>query len=218
MYMSANDGSGFEYQVADDAGDTGAMTDPRQRSGAMYQQHAPRTASTRPAGEWNQSRIVVHGRKVEHWLNSEKVVEVELPFEVPESPMLLQTTRLTPGSGTSVCAASTKPHAQQHEAVRRDCAMVFTRQFAAQLRSRPQINGRRLDGRAALCLSTRTAPCTPSSRVAIPHDPLSRSFRLLWSAVRRDRAESRLRPALRTGRKGSIGSLSRRPRPSARFR
>jgi len=29
-------------------------------------------------------------RPEEHWLNSEKVVEVELPFEVPESPMLLQ--------------------------------------------------------------------------------------------------------------------------------
>jgi hypothetical protein len=32
----------------------------------------------KPAGEWNQVRVVVRGHHVEHWLNGVKVVEYEL--------------------------------------------------------------------------------------------------------------------------------------------
>jgi hypothetical protein len=32
----------------------------------------------KPVGQWNESRIVVRGPHVEHWLNGEKVVEYEL--------------------------------------------------------------------------------------------------------------------------------------------
>jgi hypothetical protein len=40
------------------------------------------------AGEWNESRIVVRGNHVEHWLNGRKVVEFEA-----NSPSLLETVR-----------------------------------------------------------------------------------------------------------------------------
>ena len=32
----------------------------------------------KPAGEWNQVRIVVQGNQVEHWLNGTRIVEYEL--------------------------------------------------------------------------------------------------------------------------------------------
>ena len=32
----------------------------------------------RPAGEWNESRVVVRGSTVEHWLNGTKVLSYEL--------------------------------------------------------------------------------------------------------------------------------------------
>jgi hypothetical protein len=40
----------------------------------------------RPVGEWNDSRLVVQGKHVEHWLNGVKVVDTRLDApEVRES-------------------------------------------------------------------------------------------------------------------------------------
>lgn len=39
------------------------------------------TAALRPPGEWNSSRILSKGNKVEHWLNGQKVLEYELGSE-----------------------------------------------------------------------------------------------------------------------------------------
>jgi hypothetical protein len=38
----------------------------------------PRDAVPRPAGTWNQGRIILNGNHGEHWLNGKKVVEYEL--------------------------------------------------------------------------------------------------------------------------------------------
>ena len=90
FYLTRGDAAGHEYQVADDAGDRGAIADPMERAGALYNVIAPARAMAKPVGEFNASRIIVRGRHVEHWLNGEKVVEYETESGPLESPILLQ--------------------------------------------------------------------------------------------------------------------------------
>ncbi len=73
---------GFEYQVADDNGDLGARSDPKQRSGALYSITPVEHSLAKPLGEWNASRIVVTADRVEHWLNGTMTAryETDLPF------------------------------------------------------------------------------------------------------------------------------------------
>lgn len=89
-YMSAGDGAGHEYQLADDNGDPGAKEFPVERSGALYNQIAPSKSMVKPVGDWNESTIIVRGRHCEHWLNGEKVVEYETDSSPLESPILFQ--------------------------------------------------------------------------------------------------------------------------------
>jgi hypothetical protein len=69
--------SGPEYQVIDDLGYPGKLTD-KQKSGASYDMHVAENKTLKPASEWNSSKIMVNGNHVEHWLNDQKVVEYEL--------------------------------------------------------------------------------------------------------------------------------------------
>lgn len=69
--------TGPEFQVLDDAAHRDGL-DPRTAAGANYAMHAPARDVTRPAGEWNQARLVVCGPHVEHWLNGTKIVSYEL--------------------------------------------------------------------------------------------------------------------------------------------
>lgn len=69
--------SGPEYQVLDNS----RGEPPLERAGALYGLYAPAVDATKPVGEYNQSRIVVNGSKVEHWLNGQKVVEADMASE-----------------------------------------------------------------------------------------------------------------------------------------
>lgn len=69
-------GIGHEYQMIDDS----TVKDHADgTTAAFYLVVAPDASKkkVRPSGEWNHSRIVVHGNHVEHWLNGAKVVEYE---------------------------------------------------------------------------------------------------------------------------------------------
>ncbi len=50
---------------------------PTHRAGAVYDLWAPPDGVVRPAGEWNEARLVANGPHVEHWLNGVKVAEYE---------------------------------------------------------------------------------------------------------------------------------------------
>ena len=69
--------TGPEYQILDNAAHHDGL-DPLTSAGSDYALYAPASDETRPAGEWNQARLVVRGTHVEHWLNGEKLLEYEL--------------------------------------------------------------------------------------------------------------------------------------------
>lgn len=69
---------GHEYQMIDDGGYPGKLK-AEQLTGAFYDVlPAAADKPLRPAGEWNTSRVVVRGTRVEHWLNRTKVLAYEL--------------------------------------------------------------------------------------------------------------------------------------------
>lgn len=66
-----------EMQLLDDAGHADGRS-PLTSAGANYGLHPAPRGVVRPAGEWNEARIVADGARVEHWLNGVKIVEYEL--------------------------------------------------------------------------------------------------------------------------------------------
>lgn len=74
---------GCEYQMLDDLKHPdGIKGGGLHQTGGLYDLIAPPAdKKVSPVGEWNSSRIVVNGNKVEHWLNGGKTAEFELGSE-----------------------------------------------------------------------------------------------------------------------------------------
>lgn len=72
-----DDNLGFEYQLIDDQHHPDGLRGGRShQTAALYDLLEPsEDRRVQPAGEWNQSRLLVRGNHVEHWLNGTKVVE-----------------------------------------------------------------------------------------------------------------------------------------------
>jgi len=66
-----------EMQVLDDARHPDGK-DRLTSAGSDYGLYPATAGVVKPAGEWNQVRIVVNGNHVEHWMNGVRVVEYEL--------------------------------------------------------------------------------------------------------------------------------------------
>lgn len=75
--------TGPEYQILDNQTTkyTADASTPTNIAGANYGLHASDPAAARPAGQWNQARLIVNGDHVEHWLNGRRVVAYELNSE-----------------------------------------------------------------------------------------------------------------------------------------
>ena len=69
---------GFEYQLIDDQRHPDAKRGPDRRTGALYSMIPPVEGHAKPAGDWNSSRLIVRGDRVEHWLNGTKVLDASL--------------------------------------------------------------------------------------------------------------------------------------------
>jgi len=90
--------SGVKYRVQEQKGKGYAfgpeyqiMNDPdvanKNASGFLYDLFAPEGKKLAPEGKFNQSRIVVQGNHVEHWLNGVKVVKAEFGSEAMEAAL-----------------------------------------------------------------------------------------------------------------------------------
>jgi hypothetical protein len=80
MSKKGNDGIGFEYQLLDDDlhPDAKKGKDGNRTAGSLYDLiPAAKEKVLNPVGEWNESRLLVDGNHVEHWLNGVKVVSFE---------------------------------------------------------------------------------------------------------------------------------------------
>jgi hypothetical protein len=65
-----------EYQVLDNIGHRDGLS-PLTATGSLYGLYPADPALVRPLGDWNHTRIVTTGSKVEHWLNGVRVVEAD---------------------------------------------------------------------------------------------------------------------------------------------
>lgn len=69
---------GCEYQLIDDE-HSPDVSSTKQLTGALYDVYEPiRRGILRPAGQFNQSRIVVRGQHIEHWLNGHAIMVAEV--------------------------------------------------------------------------------------------------------------------------------------------
>lgn len=93
---------GHEYQMIDDGGYPGKLT-PQQLTGAFYDV-LPASADKprRPAGDWNSSRIVVRGSRVEHWLNGQNVLTYELGSPTVKTGLANSKFKDQPGFGEKI--------------------------------------------------------------------------------------------------------------------
>lgn len=93
---------GHEYQLIDDGGHSDS-THPKRQTGSFYDVLPP--AADKPLkkpGEWNNSRIVVRGQLVEHWLNGKKILTYELGSPEVKAGLAASKFNKYPDFGTKI--------------------------------------------------------------------------------------------------------------------
>ncbi len=70
--------TGPEFQILDDEEHPDAREGNDRLAGANYDMHPPSENVVKPAGEWNQVKLVVNEERVEHWMNGRKIVAYSL--------------------------------------------------------------------------------------------------------------------------------------------
>ena len=87
--------TGPEMQILDDA----PGMNRKHAAGANYDLHAAPEGITRPAGQWNQVRLVVDGDHVEYWLNGRLICAFELGSEQWNKDVAASKFRTMPAFG-----------------------------------------------------------------------------------------------------------------------
>ncbi|SKB47721.1 protein of unknown function [Sphingobacterium nematocida] len=84
-----------EYQILDNEKhpDASKGVDGNRKSASLYDMIPAKPQNAKAVGEWNKSKIVVKGEKVEHYQNGKKVVEYTI--RTPEWKALLQSSKFS---------------------------------------------------------------------------------------------------------------------------
>lgn len=90
-YMQHWKAAGLELQIYDDDAHHSSTLQPSHGNGALYDIFPPTSRESRPAGEWNESCVVVQGERVRHWLNGVEVLAYDL--ESPEFQQAVARSR-----------------------------------------------------------------------------------------------------------------------------
>ncbi len=103
---SRNAALGHEYQMLDDERNPdGRVAQGKHVTASFYDVLKPTVSPpTKPVGEVNQSRIVVKGNHVEHWLNGVKVLEYECGSEAVKAAVAESKFKNVSGFGERVRA------------------------------------------------------------------------------------------------------------------
>ena len=96
-------GTTLEYQVLDAAHpDAAKGLDGNRKVASLYDVMPAADAKPKPVGEWNAAMIVCKGRKVEHWLNGEKVLAFERGTEAFRAAVAQSKFKTFPNWGEQV--------------------------------------------------------------------------------------------------------------------
>jgi len=93
---------GHEYQVIDDERHPDGKRGPKWQTGGFYDVLPPSATRPKPPGQFNESRIVVRGNSVEHWLNGARVLAYELGSDQLRAAIAVSKFRDVQGFGTAV--------------------------------------------------------------------------------------------------------------------
>jgi hypothetical protein len=94
---------GHEYQIIDDVANEDAKAGRLHQTASFYDVLPPLPGTeSRPVGEFNQSRILVRGNHVEHWLNGRKVLEYELGSDAVKAAVAKSKFKNVAGFGTKI--------------------------------------------------------------------------------------------------------------------
>jgi hypothetical protein len=94
---------GPEYQLLDDTGHPDGKNGTKRLTASLYDILPPDTADVvKPAGEWNESRLVIRGNEVEHWLNGRKVLSYQLGSEALKTAIAASKFKNAAGFGEKI--------------------------------------------------------------------------------------------------------------------
>ncbi len=98
----------YEYQILDNKRHSDGKN-PRTSAASLYFCIAPSKDATKEPGQWNTGRIVCKGTVIQHWLNGEKVIDVDYT-----DPKFKEDVERLRKRGADVAARGANLHLQDH--------------------------------------------------------------------------------------------------------